>query len=117
MARYNLVVQNYKIQVGRRWDATWTQPVFGPAYIHCTLADGWSLTIYFLAKESPQVANQFNVSIKRATIFAQPEQYQMYVDLLRNEKPVSAFLDTDRPEWNNLSCGAEPVGEGEIVTM
>jgi hypothetical protein len=39
--------------------------------------------------------------------------YPTYVDLLRNEKPLKIYLNSDKPEWNQLLTGDEPVGEGE----
>jgi hypothetical protein len=36
-----------------------------------------------------------------------------FVDLLRNEKPVMAYLNSHKPQWNQFSTGKEPVGEAE----
>ncbi len=36
-----------------------------------------------------------------------------FVDLVRNEKPVYAYMNSDRPQWNNLKTSLEPVGEEE----
>jgi hypothetical protein len=38
---------------------------------------------------------------------------QHYVDLVRNEKPVYAYLNSDKPQWNSISTSNEPVGEEE----
>lgn len=39
--------------------------------------------------------------------------YAAFVDLLRNESPVTAVIDTDEPHRNRLTTAAEPAGEGE----
>ncbi len=36
-----------------------------------------------------------------------------YVDMLRNERPVYAYLNSDKPQWNSLKTSKEPVGEQE----
>ncbi len=45
--------------------------------------------------------------------FLREEQYRRYIDLLRNEKPLFARLDSDPVGANDLYCGAEPTGEEE----
>jgi hypothetical protein len=37
----------------------------------------------------------------------------LFVDLLRNEKPVFAGLDSQNPDGNLLATYPEPVGEAE----
>lgn len=39
-------------------------------------------------------------------------EYVWYIDLLRNESPVTALLNVANPQYNRLWC-SEPVGEGE----
>ena len=36
-----------------------------------------------------------------------------WVDMLRNEKPVYGYINTDHPEWTSISTSSEPVGEEE----
>ena len=118
MARYNLEVQSYKVQVGRRWDGMASnQAVFGPAYIVCNAADGWTLVVYFMDPTSPQAANTVYLPTKRVTLFVPPDRYPMFIDVLRNEKPVYASFDSDHPEWTALSTGNEPVGEHDVITV
>lgn len=37
-----------------------------------------------------------------------------YVDVVRNEKPVYAYLNSEKPQWNFLSTAMENVGEEEL---
>lgn len=116
VARFNLEVKSYSLNVARRWDASGGgQPIYGPAYIVCNLADGYDLVVYFLDPASPQVANTVYLPSKRVTIFAPIDRYAMFVDILRNEKPVYASFNSDHPEWNALTTSNEPVGEQEVV--
>jgi hypothetical protein len=41
------------------------------------------------------------------------QQMQMFVDLLRNEKPINFGWDDAVPQCFQLMTGAEPVGEGD----
>jgi hypothetical protein len=73
----------------------------------------YTLTIYFLDEQSFVPNNAFDPGQKRGTSYLPTSQYQWYVDLLRNEKPVYCFLDSSYPLQNGIYTGAEPVGENE----
>jgi hypothetical protein len=57
--------------------------------------------------------SNFDVSRKTGAIFLPDSQLNNYVDLLRNEKPVFAYCNDEKPEWSNISTSHEPVGENE----
>jgi hypothetical protein len=83
------------------------------AYINCT-GDVYRATVYVLDDTSYVPANTFNTAIKWGNIFVPRWQFEWFCDLLRNEKPVYCYLNSDTPKWNSLSTGSEPVGEAEI---
>ncbi|MBM4465726.1 MAG: hypothetical protein FJ014_09280 [Chloroflexi bacterium] len=83
------------------------------AYITCRGADGHKFTIYFLQPDSQVPDNIYNPANKVGSAYLPAEQFSWYIDLLRNEKPVYAYLNSDRPIDNYLYTGEEPVGEGE----
>ncbi|MGB7922087.1 MAG: hypothetical protein WCF57_02460 [Pyrinomonadaceae bacterium] len=74
---------------------------------------GFKVVIYLLSDESYLPANRYQEDTKRVFIFGRHPQFQWYVDMLRNEKPVFCHARTDLPGWFNLSTNAEPVGEQE----
>ena len=49
-------------------------------------------------------------------IFLPFREMAPFVDLLRNEKPIYAYLNSDPPQWNSLETRQEPVGEEEFHT-
>ncbi len=69
--------------------------------------------VYFLRPDSPSHENISNLSAKWATIFL-PEIYlPCYLEVLHKEKPVYAYMNSDRPESNRIYTGKEPLGEEE----
>jgi len=84
------------------------------ATIVCTGVEGDRLAIYFLRPDSAPAKNVYTPSAKWATSFVPAEQYPWYVDILRNENPVYAYVDSDNPNVNALKTNLEAVGEGEV---
>lgn len=85
------------------------------AYICCHAKDGTRFCVYFLRPDSKPIDNIYNPAAKWATAYLPADQYTWYIDLLRNEKPVYAYLNSDKPIANRLYTGKEPVGEGEDI--
>ena len=83
------------------------------AYISCG-GGGHGVTIYVLDDSSPIPANSYLPAYNRGTIFVPRWQFEWFRDLLRNEKPVYCYLNSDTPRWNALYTGSEPVGEVEV---
>lgn len=48
-----------------------------------------------------------------ASVFLPLEDMMVIVDMLRNEKPIYAHINTEYPEQSSISTMHEPVGEGE----
>ena len=69
--------------------------------------------IYFLRPDSPVHENIANLTFQWAAIFLPDFLFQWYVELLAKEKPVNAYINSDRPEWNRIFTGKEPLGEEE----
>jgi hypothetical protein len=57
----------------------------------------------------------YNVTGNVGAIFVPFSEIGKYVDIVRNEKPVFARLDSDNPNWMSLSTSNEPIGEEEGV--
>ncbi len=83
------------------------------AQIVCRSAAGIRFAIFFLRPDGGSTNNVYNVRAKWATCYLPADQYPWYVDLLRNEKPVRAYLNSTNPIANRLYTGREPVGEEE----
>ncbi|WP_452221879.1 hypothetical protein [Lacinutrix salivirga] len=113
MAIKQFSVNNYKMALGYKSSATWggTQ-IQIQGYITC-YGDGHRFIIYFLHEDSPKPQPTFIPANKVGAIFIPFKDMQMYVDMVRNEKPVYAYLNSSKPEWNSIKTSNEPVGEEE----
>ena len=70
--------------------------------------------IFFLA--SGKVPSpRYDYENKVGVMFLLIKDMPIFVDVLRNEKPVYANLNSKYPEDNGLLVRMEPVGEGEIA--
>ncbi len=114
MATVTFEVKTYEVKVARELNGTAQNlSLKFYAYIKCT-GDVYHAVIYILDDTSPVPANTFLPAYKRGTIFVPRWQFKWFLDLVRNEKPVYCYLNSDTPKWNCLYTGQEPVGEQEI---
>lgn len=59
--------------------------------------------------------NTYNTTAKIGIAHQPFSQFQHYLDLIRNEKPIwVTFRPEDRPPTFVVYCAGEPPGEGEI---
>jgi hypothetical protein len=113
MATKTFEVVSYQVYLARNMSIGGGALAHFHAYIICEGAKGERFTVYFLTPESEPADNFYRSKEEWATSFLPAAQYPWYIDLLRNEKPVFAYLSEERPDWNRLFTGSEPVGEGE----
>jgi len=116
-------VTGYNIRLGDKLLITVAGKTIAPrAVIDCTGDNQEQLTLFFLSRERPgdennsdRHPNTTTLTANRTlgTMFLPVQQYTWYVDLLRNEDPVYATLDSSQPLNNRLECG-EHVGDGEL---
>jgi hypothetical protein len=69
--------------------------------------------MYFLTEDSPIPKPFYDVATETEAIFLPFRDMGQFVDLLRNEEPLSVVLDSERPEWNYIGTTREPIGEAE----
>jgi hypothetical protein len=81
------------------------------------IGDEYTMDVYGLDDESDYPEPAFLVEEKKGFMFVPFADLPMFVDLLRNEKPIYAHLRGDRPEWTSLTTTREPVGEGEDAML
>ncbi len=76
--------------------------------------DGYSLVVSFLDTTDPLPTNNYNSLEKKGTVYRRIDQYPFYVDLLRNEGPITVlFVPESTPPVFTVHTGDEPPGEGE----
>ena len=107
-------VNYYRTSVGFISSATWGGiQIKIQGYISCYGNEGYRFIMYFLHKDSQVPAPVFNTGNKVGAIFLPFEEMPIYLDIVRNEKPIYAYLNSTKPEWNGIRTSNEPVGEEE----
>ena len=107
------IVYAYKIKLGHALTATWSgTQIKARGIVACYGADHRFIA-YFLTDDSPVPKPVYIVKNRVGAIFLPFKEMGPFVDLVRNEKPIYAYLNSDRPDWNNLSTSKEPIGEEE----
>jgi hypothetical protein len=73
------------------------------------------LYLLFVDPADPLSANTFNATTKIGVAYQRFGQYPHYLDLIRNEKPISVtFRPEDAPPTFVVYCAGELPGEGEM---
>lgn len=113
MVTKTFVVQRYKVGLGHAMSATWGgKKIKARGYITCYGHDH-RFIIYFLTDDSPVPDPVYVVENKVGAIFLPFKEMGPFVDIMRNEKPIYAYINSDKPEWNSIKTSKEPVGEEE----
>jgi hypothetical protein len=114
MAIKQFVVTSYKIKLGYGMTATWSgKQIKARGIVAYHGAGGYRFIAYFLKDDSSVPDPVYVVNNKVGAIFLPFNEMGPFVDLVRNEKPIYAYLNDAKPEWNNISSSQEPVGEEE----
>ena len=112
MSKRSFEVTQYTIQLGDKLSATFEgTTIKARGIINCLGPDDQRVIGYFLSDDSPVPAATTTNGGKWGPVFLPTGMMLLWVDMLRNEKPIYAYINTDHPEWTNVSTGTEPVGE------
>lgn len=113
MAVRNFEVTSYSISLGDKQSATFSVTIKARGVISCMGADNQRVVAYFLSEDSPVPTPTTTIGGKWGPIFLPSHLMSTWMDMLRNEKPLYGYINTDHPEWTNVSTTTEPVGEEE----
>ena len=113
MATKRFAVETYSIKTGDSLTATWGGVQIKARGILACRGQDHRFLAYFLTDDSPVPEPVYIPANKVGAIFLPNSDMAPFVDLVRNEKPVYAYLNSARPDWNNLSTSQEPIGEEE----
>ena len=114
MATKTFSVNYYRASAGFKNNATWSGIVIQTqGYITCYGSDGYRFIMYFLHEDSPVPPPVYITANKVGAIFLPFKDMSVYMDMVRNEKPIYAYLNSVKPEWNSIRTSNEPVGEEE----
>jgi hypothetical protein len=77
--------------------------------------DDYKLYLLFNDPSEALPANTFNTTTKIGLAYQPIAQFERYLDLIRNEKPIRVtFRPEDAPPTFVVYCAGETPGEGEI---
>ncbi len=114
MAITQFEVTSYIIYLGDKLSATFGgTTIKARGVISCIGSDNRRVVGYFLADDSPVPTPTTTIGGKWGPVFLPKELMSIWVDMLRNEKPIYGYINTDHPEWTQISTSAEPIGEQE----
>jgi hypothetical protein len=114
MAIRSFSVTSYTIKLGDKLSASFGgTTIKARAVVSCIGSDNQRVVAYFLADDSPVPTPTTTIGGKWGPVFLPKELLGQWTDMLRNEKPLYGYINTDHPEWTNVSTSSEPVGEEE----
>src|SRR5688500_17737896 len=86
-------------------------------YLNCLDASAnwvYQFTVYFVPDGNSLPAGWYNPVAKSGAMFRPISQMGLFLDLLRNEKPIYASMDDQNPaQGHALRAYPEAIGEGE----
>ena len=75
----------------------------------------YKLYLLFVDSSDPLPPNSYNEGAKIGTAYEKFSQYQYYLDLVRNEKPIRVTFRIEvSPPTFVVYCSYEPPGDGEM---
>ncbi|MEE8354321.1 MAG: hypothetical protein V3S09_00705 [Candidatus Bathyarchaeia archaeon] len=113
MTTKRFLVSHYQIKLGHGMNATWNGKKIDARGVVACHGEGNRFIAYFLTDQSPVPDPVYNPSNNVGAIFLPFKECAPFIDLLRNEKPVYAYLNSAKPQWNSISTSMEPIGEEE----
>lgn len=72
--------------------------------------DDHRFIVYFLESGQQKPGSSYIPSFKLGVLFVDKSEVTAYMELVKIDAPVYAYLDTDRPEWNALTVD-QPIRE------
>jgi hypothetical protein len=107
-------IGGYTIKLGRQFDIKVAdQNVNAIGVISCVGEDFLNVNVYFVDDESPVPEPTLSRDGNVGTLFLRKDMIPIWVDVLRNEKPIFGFIDTARPAATHITTKFEPVGQEE----
>jgi len=107
-------IGGYTIKLGRRLSTrAGDQIVTAVGLISFLGEDFMSMNVYFVDDESPMPDPVLSRDGNVATLFLRRELMPLWIDVLRNEKPIFGVIDTAQPSASHIATKNEPVGEEE----
>lgn len=111
MAINQFQVKTYEVKLARQLTIGVNNHFY--AYIVCNGDNGELFVVYFMQPNSPVPDNVYIPDRKISSCYVPYDLFPWFLNILQNEKPIYAYRNSDKPIWNRLFTGKEPVGEEE----
>ncbi|MDH3297749.1 MAG: hypothetical protein OEM96_05680 [Gemmatimonadota bacterium] len=112
MTRHVFDVKKYRVTLGDHLTTWGGQDVRARGVVAC-FGDHLRLVFFFLPEGVSAPAPVWSEDGRMACTFLPFDALPAFVDMLRNEKPITGNIDTDSPGDSFINTGDEPVGEEE----
>jgi len=112
MAKHVFQVKKYRVTLGDH-TTVWAGCETRARGVVACFGEHLRLIFYFLGDDQQWPDPIWNPDGRVACVFLPFEALPVFVDMLRNEKPITANIDTDNPGDSFINTGDEPVGEEE----
>lgn len=106
-------VEHYSVSINHELTATWSGTTIKARGKIVCQGDDHRLFVYFLTDDSQVPKPVYVENENVGAIFLPFNEMGTFIDILRNEKPVYAYLNSDRQEWNGIGTFREPISERE----
>ncbi|NLE00545.1 MAG: hypothetical protein GX640_11790 [Fibrobacter sp.] len=113
MALVRFEIENYQVTIGPDLPSIVTNLDSKVVGIIGCYGKGYQLILNFVENGAVMPLSAYDEEKKTGSLYLPVSYMGTYIDILRNEKPVFAYCNSERPEWSNISTSYEPVGEGE----
>ena len=107
-------IGGYTIKLGRRLATrAGDQTVTASGLISFLGEDFMSMSVYFVDDGSPMPDPVLSQDGNVATLFLRSQLMPLWIDVLRNEKPIFGVIDTRQPSASHITTKIEQIGEEE----
>ena len=106
-------MEHYKVSLNHELTATWSDTTIKARGKIVCYGDDHRLIAYFLTDDSPLPKPVYLENEKVGVIYFHLNEMRTFIDLLRHEKPIYAYLNSYKPEWIGIGSFREPTGEQE----
>ena len=113
MAITTFTVEHYKVSLNHEITSNWGDITIKAHGKVVCYGDEYRLFAYFLDSDSSAAKPLYIENNKEGVVFLPFNEMMSFIDILRNEKPVYAYLNSDKPEWNGIGTFRVPVGDRE----
>jgi hypothetical protein len=107
-------IGGYTIKLGRRLSTRVVdQAVTATGFISFVGEDFMTMNVYFVDDDSPLPDTVVSRDGNVATLFLHSRLMPLWIDVLRNEKPIFGVIDPAQPSTSHITTKVEQIGEEE----